>query len=228
MVNTGQLVTATFATPDGVVRYDGDTAIDGVPGTASPVVLDFEDGGTAKSVFPTGNVRDEFEGIPVTCVDNGMPVVVVAAASLGKTGYEPVAELEADAELRARVQALRIEAGKAMGLGDVTSTTVPKVSLVAPPVAGGTICTRTYIPVRVHESIGVLGAVSVGTAVLMPQAVGHDMAMLGGGPRLSIEHPSGAVGVEVEIDQATTPPRVIRAGVIRTARKLFDGAVFPR
>jgi len=228
MVNTGQLVTATFATRDGVVRYDGDAAIDGVPGTAAPVVLDFEDGGTAKSVFPTGNVRDEFDGIPVTCVDNGMPVVVVAAASLGKTGYEPVAELEADQELRARVQALRIKAGKAMGLGDVTGTTVPKVSLVAPPVADGTICTRTYIPVRVHESIGVLGAVSVGTAVLMRQAVGHDMAMLGGGPRLSIEHPSGAVGVEVEIDQATTPPRVIRAGVIRTARKLFDGAVFPR
>jgi 4-oxalomesaconate tautomerase len=228
MVNTGQLVTATLATPDGIVRYDGNAAIDGVPGTASPVVLDFEDGGTVKSVFPTGNVRDEFDGIPVTCVDNGMPVVVVAAASLGKTGYESVAELEADEELRARVQALRIEAGKAMGLGDVTSTTVPKVSLVAPPVAGGTICTRTYIPVRVHESIGVLGAVSVGTAVLMPAAVGHDMAMLGGGPRLSIEHPGGAVGVEVEIDQAVTPPRVIRAAVIRTARKLFDGAVFPR
>jgi 4-oxalomesaconate tautomerase len=235
MVNTDQLVTATFQAPGGVARYDGDTAIDGVPGTAAPVVLDFEDspadspaGGTTKSVFPTGNIRDEIDGIAVTCVDNGMPVVVVAASSLGKTGYEPVADLEADEGLRARVQELRIEAGKAMGLGDVTDTTVPKVSLVAPPAAGGTICTRTYIPVRVHDSIGVLGAVSVGTAILMPGAVGNDIAALGPGPRLSIEHPSGAVGVEIEIDSAVTPPRVLRAGVIRTARKLFDGTVFPR
>jgi 4-oxalomesaconate tautomerase len=241
MVNTGQLVTATFATPGGVVRYDGDTAIDGVPGTASPVVLEFssEDGpapegrasrgdAAVKAVFPTGSVRDEIGGIPVTCVDNGMPVVVVAAASLGKTGYETVAELEADEQLRARVQELRVEAGQAMGLGDVTDTTVPKVSLVAPPVAGGTICTRTYIPVRVHESIGVLGAVSVGTAVLVPGAVGHDMAAVRTGSGLSVEHPTGAVGIEVDLDLSVSPPRVLRAGVIRTARKLLDGVVFPR
>jgi 4-oxalomesaconate tautomerase len=234
MVNTGQLVTATFATPGGMVRYDGDTAIDGVPGTASPVVLDFEDDpaaegdSTVKAVFPTGAIRDEIGGIPVTCVDNGMPVVVVAAASLGKTGYETVAELEADEELRARVQELRIEAGKVMGLGDVTGTTVPKVTLVAPPVAGGTICTRTYIPVRVHESIGVLGAVSVGTAILAPGAIGHDMAVLGTGSRLSVEHPSGSVHIEVDLDLGASPPRVLRAGVVRTARKLLDGVVFPR
>src|SRR6185437_10702381 len=160
MVNTGQLVTATFATPGGVVRYSGDAAIDGVPGTASAVVLDFEDSPAGGSAFPTGNIRDEIGGIDVTCVSNGMPVVVVAASSLGKTGYETVAELEADE-----------------GLGDVSATTVPKVSLVAPPAAGGTICTRTYIPVRVHESIGVLGAVSVGTAALTPGAVGHDIAV---------------------------------------------------
>ncbi|HTU76096.1 MAG TPA: 4-oxalomesaconate tautomerase [Trebonia sp.] len=232
MVNTGQLVTATFATPGGVVRYDGGTAIDGVPGTASPVVLDFEDGpddgGAVAPAFPTGNVRDVIDGIPVTCVDNGMPVVVVAASDLGKTGYEQVAELEADSDLTRRVQGLRIEAGQAMGLGDVSQTTIPKVCLVAPPVAGGTICTRTYIPVRVHDSIGVLGAVSVGTAILAPGAVGHDLAVPGAGSRLSIEHPSGAIGVEVEVDPSVTPPRVLRAGVIRTARKLFDGLVFPR
>jgi 4-oxalomesaconate tautomerase len=238
MVNTGQLVTATFATPGGVVRYDGDTAIDGVPGTASPVVLDFSSADepadepapkpAATAVFPTGSVRDEIGGIPVTCVDNGMPVVVVAAASLGRTGYETVAELEADEQLRARVQELRVEAGKAMGLGDVTHTTVPKVSLVAPPAAGGTICTRTYIPVRVHESIGVLGAVSVGTAILVPGAVGHDMAAVGTGSRLSVEHPTGAVGIAVDLDLSVSPPRVLRAGVIRTARKLLDGTVFPR
>ena len=228
MVNTGGIVTATFPTPGGRPRYDGDTAIDGVPGTAAAVVLDFADSGTASGVFPTGNLTDDFGGIPVTCVDNGMPVVVAAAASFGKTGQEPVAALEGDEELNRRVQELRREAGKAMGLGDVSGTTVPKISLVAPPAHGGTILTRTFIPVRVHESIGVLGAVSVGTAIMVPGAVGHDLAVLDGGPRLSIEHPSGALQVEVELDTSVTPPRVIRSGVVRTARKLFDGTVFPR
>jgi 4-oxalomesaconate tautomerase len=228
MVNTGGIVTATFPTPGGRPRYDGGTAIDGVPGTAAAVVLDFEDSGAASGVFPTGNVTDAFGGIPVTCVDNGMPVVVVAAASFGKTGQEPVAELEGDEELNKRVQELRLEAGKAMGLGDVSGTTVPKISLVAPPAHGGTIGTRTFIPVRVHESIGVLGAVSVGTAIVVPGAVGHDLAVLGGGSRLSVEHPSGALQVEVELDASVSPPKVTRSGVVRTARKLFDGTVFPR
>ena len=246
MVNTDGIVTATFPTPGGRPRYDGDTAIDGVPGTAAAVVLDFESAppesqgpaegqGRAESqgpagagVFPTGNVTDVFGGIPVTCVDNGMPVVVVAAASFGKSGYESIAELEGDRELNKRVHELRLEAGKAMGLGDVSGTTVPKIALVARPAHGGTISTRTFIPVRVHESIGVLGAVSVGTAIMVPGAVGHDLATLDGASRLSIEHPSGALQVEVELDASETPPRVIRSGVVRTARKLFDGTVFPR
>jgi 4-oxalomesaconate tautomerase len=228
MVNTDGIVTATFPTPDGRPRYDGNTAIDGVPGTAAAVVLDFEDSGAGESVLSTGSVSDVFGGIPVTCVDNGMPVVVADAASFGKTGQESVAELEADEELNNRVQELRLEAGKAMGLGDVSATTVPKITLVAPPAHGGTISTRTFIPVRVHESIGVLCAVSVGTAIELPGAVGHDLAAHEDGSRLSIEHPSGVLQVEVELDTSVTPPRVIRSGVVRTARKLFDGFVFPR
>src|SRR6516162_3117099 len=230
MVNTDSIVTATFATPGGKPRYDGDTAIDGVPGTAAPIVLNFEDSGPEAGVLPTGNTTDVFNGIPVTCVDNGMPVVVVAASSFGKTGYESIAELEGDEDLNRRVQELRLEAGKAMGLGDVSGTTVPKISLVAPPANGGTISTRTFIPVRVHESIGVLGAVSVGTAIMLPGAVGSDLAVMPpqGSHRLSIEHPSGALQVEVELDTTTTPPKVLRSGVVRTARKLFDGTVFPR
>jgi 4-oxalomesaconate tautomerase len=245
MVNTGQLVTATFATPGGAVRYDGDTAIDGVPGAAAPVLLDFPAGGdfgavaagTGASAFPTGSVADEIAGLPVTCVDSGMPVVVVAAASLGRTGYEPVADLEADEDLRARVRGLRAEAGRAMGLGDVTGATAPKVCLVAPPAAGGAICTRTFIPVRVHPSIGVLGAVSVAVAARTPGSVAHSLSgpapaagsghEPGSGHRVLVEHPGGALAAEVELDTASSPPRVIRAGVIRTARKLFDGTVYP-
>jgi len=230
MVNSGSVATATFAGADGVVDYAGEVAIAGVPGTAAAIVLDFAgtQGSATGALLPTGNVRDVIEGIPVTCIDNGMPVVVVAASSVGRSGYETVADLEADAGLKEKVQALRLAAGRLMGLGDVAAASVPKISLVAAPADGGTICTRTFIPVRVHDAIGVLGAVSVATAIVLNGAAGHDLAALTPGQtRFDIEHPTGQLQVETEIDQATWPPEVTRSGVVRTARKLFDGTVFP-
>src|ERR1700683_1173431 len=231
MVNSGSVATATFPATDGVVEYAGEVAIAGVPGTAAAVVLDFAgtEGSATGALLPTGHVTDVIDGIRVTCVDNGMPVVVVAAGDLGCTGYETVAELESDPGLNSRVRELRLTAGKLMGLGDVSAASVPKVSLVAPPADGGTICTRTFIPVRVHSSIGVLGAVSVATSLLLDGAAGRDLAALTPGQtRFDIEHPSGHLQVEAELDTARTPPAVIRSGVVRTARKLFDGTVFPR
>ena len=231
MVNSGGLATASFTGADGVVDYDGDVAIAGVPGTAAAVVLDFTgtEGSATGALLPTGNVTDVIDGVTVTCVDNGMPVVVVPAAALGRTGRETVAELEADAELGHRVRALRLAAGQLMGLGDVSAASVPKVSLIAAPADGGTIATRTFIPVRVHDAIGVLGAVSVATALLLDGAAGAGLAVLKPGQaRFDIEHPAGHLQVEAEIDTAARPPRVLRCGVVRTARKLFDGTVFPR
>ncbi|MGH3373722.1 MAG: 4-oxalomesaconate tautomerase [Actinoallomurus sp.] len=231
MVNSDSVATATFPTPGGVLVYDGDTAISGVPGTAAPVVLDFEgtEGSVCGALLPTGNVRDIIDGVPVTCVDNGMPVVVAAASDLGVTGYEDVADLAADDALRERIQSLRLQAGTLMGLGDVSGASVPKTTLVARARDGGTICTRTFIPVRIHTSIGVLGAVTAATALLMDDAAGHDLAAFPApGVPMSIEHPTGSLDVQVELDAATTPPTVRRSSIVRTARKLFDGTVFPR
>jgi 4-oxalomesaconate tautomerase len=211
------------------VEYEGGTAIAGVPGTAAAIVLDFAgtEGSATGALLPTGNVADVIDGVTVTCVDNGMPVVVVPAAALGCSGYETVAGLEADEGLRRRVRALQLGAGSLMGLGDVSAASVPKISLVAAPADGGTICTRTFIPVRVHESIGVLGAVSVATALLLDGAAGAGLAAVRPGQaRFDIEHPTGHLEVEVELDQ--DPLVVRRSGVVRTARKLFDGTVFPR
>ena len=242
MVNSDSLATATFPGADGAVNYDGDTAIAGVPGTAAAVVLDFAatEGSATGALLPTGHVTDVIEVplrgdeapgasrcITVTCIDNGMPVVVVPAAALGRTGYETVAELEADPGLGQRVRTLQLAAGVLMGLGDVSAAPVPKISLVAAPADGGTICTRTFIPVRVHDSIGVLGAVSVATALLLDGAAGGDLAAVKPGQtRFDIEHPTGHLEVEVEV--TSQPPTVLRSGVVRTARKLFDGTVFPR
>lgn len=231
MVNSGSLATATFPTPGGVVEYRGDTAISGVPGTAAAVDLEFADteGSVTGSLLPTGRVRDVIDGVEVTCIDNGMPVVVARASDFGLTGYEPVAELAADEALRDRVQSLRLQAGKLMGLGDVSAASVPKTTLVAPPREGGIICTRTFIPLRPHTAIGVLGAVTVATALLMKDAVGHDLAVLPPpGVPLKVEHPTGTFEVGVELDDTVTPPRVRRSSLVRTARKLFDGTVFAR
>jgi 4-oxalomesaconate tautomerase len=213
MVNSDSVATARFP--------EGEVAISGVPGTAPGVVLDFADTVGANGLLPTGRLVEVIDGISVTCVDNGMPVVVARAEDLGITGYETVSALAEDTELRDRVQSLRLRAAELMGLDDTTS--VPKTTLVAPPADGGSICTRTFIPLRVHTSIGVLGAVSVATALMMEGAVGHELFT--GSSRVDVEHPTGHLHVEVELDPAG---RVRRSGVVRTARKLFDGTVFPR
>jgi len=229
MVNTGSVVTATFATPGGVPEYAGTTAIDGVPGTAAPILLRFADtaGSTTGALLPTGKLCDTIGGIEVSCVDNGMPVVVARAADFGISGYESVSELAANSELNERVQSLRVQAGKLMGLGDVTELSVPKTTLVSAPRDGGAICTRTFIPVRLHTSIGVLGAITVATA-LRGGGTGAELASFpSSGHVVDVEHPTGHLEVEVDLDTSVSPPLVRSAGVIRTARKLFDGIVYP-
>ena len=170
MVNTKSVAVARIQTPGGKVEYAGDARIDGVPGTAAPIPIDFLDvaGSSCGKLLPTGNAKDVIDGVELTCIDNGMPVVVMRAAAFGKTGYETPEELEADAALKQRVEAIRLKVGPLMNLGDVTKKTVPKMCLVAPPQKGGAICTRNFIPHRVHEAIGVFGAVSVATACVTP------------------------------------------------------------
>ncbi len=232
MVNSDSIAVATFPTPDGRVEYHGEVAISGVPGTAAPVVLAFTDteGSATGSLLPTGNVRDYVDGIEVTCIDNGMPVVVARAESFGLTGHETHEQLAADTDLRERIDAFRRKAGQLMRLGDVAGSSVPKTVLLAPPVEGGQVCTRSFIPVQPHTAIGVLAAVSVVTGMLLPGAVGHDLTADWPPERsgVDVEHPTGHLLVDVVVDGNATPARVVRSGVVRTARKLFDGTAFPR
>ncbi|GHE99732.1 4-oxalomesaconate tautomerase [Streptomyces fumanus] len=227
MVNSGDIATATFPTPDGRVDYNGDTEISGVPGSAAAVVVEFPP--RKGPLLPTGNVRDTVAGIDVTCVDNGMPTVLIPAEALGVTGREDPEALETDRELTARLHGIRLEAGKLMGLGDVTATTVPKLTLLSPPRHGGAVTTRTFIPARVHTSIGVLGAASVAAGLRIEGSVAHGIAALPEeGDRLRIEHPSGFTDIESSIDRSPEGgPRARRTAVVRTARKIFDGTVFP-
>jgi 4-oxalomesaconate tautomerase len=227
MVNTGQTAIATVQTPNGQPDYRGPARIDGVPGTAAGIPLLFTKtaGSTCGALLPTGNAVDIIDGIAVTLIDNGMPCVVLAASDLGITGQETRAELEANETLRARLEKIRLMAGPMMNLGDVTTASVPKMSMVSPAVNGGTISTRTFIPHRCHASIGVLGAVSVATACLLPNSPANKVATFEKGQHLSlsVEHPTGQMDVILNLDDTGT---VTQAGTLRTARKLFDGQVF--
>ena len=237
MRNTQTLATALIQTPGGQVRYDGPARIDGVPGSHAPIPIEFADvaGSSCGALLPTGNVVDVIEGTRVTCIDNGMPVVCVAAADLGVTGRESPAELEGDAELTKRVEAIRLAAGPLMNLGDVASATVPKMSLLSPPAGGGAVSTRTFIPRRVHEAIGVLGAVSVATACVLPGSVAHDIADVPGkaeGPdttsraEVEVEHPTGFFTVTIDVAPDGGSVRVTRSALLRTARLLMRGEVY--
>lgn len=227
-VNTGVVADATVQTPGGRVTYEGSARIDGVPGTSAPIMLSFRDvaGSVCGSLLPTGRAVDEIDGVPVTCIDNGMPVVVFEASAVGRTGYETPAQLNADEELKRRIEAIRHQAGRLMGLGDVTAKTVPKMSMVAPPRAGGSVCTRTFIPRICHEAVGVLGAVTVATACGLPGSPAARVAVLTEGARkmISVEHPSGELSVELEME-APDSQRLKRVALLRTARLIMRGEV---
>ena len=227
MVNTGEVAVARIATPGGRVTYAGDAAIPGVPGTHAAIPLMFENiaGAMCGALLPTGNAVDSVEGVDCTLIDNGMPCVIMRAADFGLTGAESRDDLDADAGLKERIEAIRLAAGPLMKLGDVREKSVPKMTLVSPPAAGGAINTRSLIPHRVHASVGVFAAISVATACLLPGSVANPMAQIPADGRFRIEHPTGELEVFLDVDEAGN---VRSAGTLRTARKLFDGRVFPR
>jgi 4-oxalomesaconate tautomerase len=230
MVNSDQVASVTVDTPDGIVTYRGDARIDGVPGTAAPVLENFPEaaGSTCGALLPTGNASDVIDGIDITCIDNGMPVVVLRAKDLGISGYETREQLDAHSELKQKLESIRLQAGPLMNLGDVKEQSVPKMTLVAPARNGGAITTRTFIPHRCHASIGVLGAVSVATACMLPGSPAAALAQIPEGEEklISVEHPIGETSVVMQVSDDNGAIIVHKAAILRTARKLFEGLVY--
>jgi len=234
-LNTGMQCDVTVQTPDGRLRYTGDARIDGVPGTAAPITIDFLDtaGSVCPALLPSGRALDRIDvagpapfAIDATLIDNGMPMVLVRAADLGVTGYEGVAELNANDNLKAKLEALRLAAGPLMGLGDVAAKSYPKMCLVAAPRAGGSVATRCFIPHVCHEAIGVLAAVTVATACVLEGSVTRGIASVPAGlvKTVSVEHPTGEFSVELGLDK-DNPQQVNRAALLRTARPIMRGEV---
>jgi 4-oxalomesaconate tautomerase len=229
-INTGTVADLLVQTPDECVTYEGDARIDGAPGTSAPISVTFLDaeGSVCGSLLPTGNTVDVVGGVRCTLIDNGMPVIVIKASDLGRTGQESREKLDRDTELKARIEAIRIEAGPLMNLGDVTKKPVPKICLVAEPRMGGSIATRSFIPHECHASIGVFAAVTVATAAALPGSPAHDVArrLAGRERQVSVEHPTGEFTVTLLVGGSVERPVIERAGLLRTARKLFDGTIF--
>jgi len=229
MLNSDNLCELLIETPGKRVNYDGTAKIDGVPGTAAPIVCNYLDvaGSATGSLLPTGKLRDVVDGVEITCIDNGMPVVVMRAHDLGISGYESPKELDANKEFKAKVESIRLQIGPRMNLGDVKTKVVPKMSLIAPARAGGHVCTRTLIPHDTHAAIGVLGAVSVATACILPGSVTAGIATVPDGPikQMSVEHPTGEFSVTLEVGGTREQPAVLKAGLLRTARVIMRGEV---
>jgi 2-methylaconitate cis-trans-isomerase PrpF len=224
-VNTGKLIEAKVATPGRQVVYDGNASIDGVPGTAAPIHLAFLGAAGSKTgkLLPTGRPLDRVDGIEISCVDAAMPVVLIRASDLGKTGYETPAEFSADREFMRRLEALRIEAGKLMGIPDAADRVIPKPVLIAPPANGGTISARYFMPHSCHAALAITGSVAVATAAVTPGTLAHAIVGAHALPvTFGIEHPSGRLEVTLDHHPDYVEPA---AYVVRTARRLFEGHV---
>ncbi|MBT6044157.1 MAG: 4-oxalomesaconate tautomerase [Gammaproteobacteria bacterium] len=230
MENTESIARQRILTPGKKVQYDGEASIDGVPGTHAPIMIEFVGvaGSSCGSLFPTGNAADEIDGLPVTMVDNGMPVVMIAAQSLGLQGDEAIEALENNQALKDKIEAIRLKTGPMMNLGDVKEKTVPKMTIVSPPKNGGLINTRSFIPHRVHDAVGVLAAASVAVAATTEGAVGFEFALIPEGDRklCYVEHPTGALAVEIERSDDPKELAPKSTAIMRTARLLMSGNAY--
>lgn len=227
-VNTESLVEAIVQTPGGIVNYEGTVAIDGVPGTAAPVGLNFSDavGSVTGKLLPTGKPLDVIDGVEVSCVDVAMPMILMRASDFGKRGDETPSELDADRKLFERMEAIRRKAGELMGMGDVSKLVVPKIGLLSAPRQGGTITSRYFVPDSCHKAHAVTGTVCVASACAIEGTVASKIAPLLRAPQgiMEIEHPSGKIAIDLDVDFNGPTPVLRKAALVRTARRVFEGA----
>ena len=229
IVNTGGTCEVIVETPNGQVNYAGNAKVDGVLGTAAPIICNYLDteGATCGALLPTGNALDVVDGIEMTCIDNGMPVVLLRATDFDISGYETKAELDDNAVLKQKIEDIRLKTGHKMGLGNVSAQSIPKMCLISPPqYKGGLVNTRMFIPHVCHDAIGVLAAVSVATACILPKTIAESIAFLRKGNSFSVEHPTGEFTVNMNYDLQNDTLTIKKSGVMRTARLLSKGKVF--
>ncbi|MGI9373584.1 MAG: 4-oxalomesaconate tautomerase [Hyphomicrobiales bacterium] len=229
-VNTGADVTAVVETPNGAVKYEGDARIDGVPGTAAPITLNFKNvaGSRTGAMFPTQSPLETIQGVDVTLIDVAMPMCIARAEDFGLTGYETQAELDANKALFEKFEPIRIEAGERMGLGDVTKSVVPKFAVLAPAKNDGSVCARYFMPWKCHPSMAATGGICIASCVSAPGTIAANIADPSerGPIAITIEHPMGQMEINLAFDNDGGQFNLHSAGVLRTARKVMEGNLF--
>ncbi|MEC7490454.1 MAG: 4-oxalomesaconate tautomerase [Pseudomonadota bacterium] len=229
-VNTDGLVEAVIPTPGRSVEFEGDVAIDGVPGTGSPILLNFLQtvGSHTGALFPTRKKIERINGIDVTLIDAAMPVMILRASVVGKSGYETVRELTDDGAFYQQVEPMRREAGIRMGLGDVSDKVVPKIIIAAPPREGGNISSRYFVPDKPHQTHAITGGIALAFACLAEGTVVHDLSVpleTSYLPRFAIEHPAGYLQLSLTVAGELEPPEIEAVGIVRTARIIMQGSI---
>ncbi|MEK8046466.1 4-oxalomesaconate tautomerase [Ideonella margarita] len=224
-VNTGARIDVTVLTPEGRVTYEGSTRIDGVHGAAAPIRLSFLDawGAVTGAIFPTGQRTDVIDGLRVSCIDAAMPIVILQARDLGLNGREMPAELDSHPGLLPRLEQLRLEAGRRMGLGDVSRSVVPKLVIASDGDDDHSITSRYFTPWRCHASHAVTGAIAVASAFALPGTVISSRALHSGARLINVLHPQGRIAVDVHTEGEGTEAQITRAALVRTARKILQG-----
>ena len=229
-VNTGARVLARVRVSDGQVVYDGDAAIDGVPGTSAPVELNFMDvaGSSVGAFLPTGNLTDTIDGIDVTCMDVAMPMVIARAGDFGLSGQETRVELDDNKDFFARMEPIRLEAARRMGMGDCSKSVTPKFGLLAPHETAGHIITRYFMPWNTHPTMAVTGSQCMASCALTPGTVADGMMTCPNDvpATITLHHPMGTMDVLVDYDMQDGHFVHKSAGLVRTARKLAEGKLF--
>lgn len=230
--NTDSTIEMVIQTPKGEVNYtNGDFAIDGVPGTGAPILMRLSNiaGGATGKLFPTGNKKDFINGLPVSIVDAGNIMMLVKAKDLGLTGLEDADFFAKNKNPRELIEVTRLKAGLLAGMGDVSNSVLPKVGILSNPRVGGSIKSQYLTPHSLHPTHAVSGAVCIATACKAEGTVAADLAQVDKdafSEKIILEHPSGIIPVEIEVEGSGETFTVNRAGTLRTARKLMDGFVY--
>ncbi|MBI4593802.1 MAG: PrpF family protein [Candidatus Rokubacteria bacterium] len=234
--NTKKLIVARVPVRDGEAAVEGDFALAGVPGRGARIALDFLDPGGAASgrLLPTGRPRDVIDGVEASLVDATNPVVFIRARDLGLTGMESPPAIDADRALGARLETIRVEAAKLMGIPG--SAAIPKIALVA-PAAGFTaldgtaydasavdLLARVISMGNCHRAFALTGAMCLAVAARVSGSVVHECARPGAGD-LRLGHPSGVLPIAAAVTTRDGEPWAERVTVYRTARRLMEGFV---
>ena len=229
-VNTGANIVVKVRTKNGQVIYDGDTQIDGVPGTAAPVEMRFlsVSGSSTGAFLPTGQVADSIEGMEVTCMDVAMPMVIAKACDFGLTGQETPEELDSNVEFFEHMERVRLAAAIKMGMGDCTQSVTPKFGLVARDSRVDHLIVRYFMPWNTHPTLAVTGSQCMASCALTPGTVAYELMDWSGTipAHLFLSHPTGIMEVMIDFDLFGKEFIHKAAGLIRTARKLAEGKIF--